>query len=435
MLPLFHSQLTRWLFLCGLVLGAGGCRKPDAPFGEPVKTDFRTHPMQITGAFDGSKRFGMWLDTLEFARRTQRDTGKPVHFTYFINTAYYDPAVKNVEIDPLDVPTTQQEALVRWALTQQAVNEGHEVANHTVRHASGKTWSDEAWRRELDEFHAQVEANLFEPVRDASGRAVFPKWEPLKTAAPHQAGAACTADADCQVGTCLRLAQDVGVCGATCNANTPCAEGLVCGSPTWTTGTDVCVPPPVFPVEHEGQVLFDAKGVPQREKLKSYRVVGFRAPYLHFNFALYRVLAERRYAYDSSPSWKLGPPRRMTEAPALGMLQFPLMSYKGALTYPMDDAYNTKGGTGERMEADYQQAVLAAYEDLGRVPWNVGHHFALFRNGDYWKAMQHTFTHAARGCPDAQGKRHCPEVEFPSFRELAEQKIPAWDGTASAPKP
>ncbi|NTX13816.1 hypothetical protein HUA74_17405 [Myxococcus sp. CA051A] len=427
-----RSRLTRMSLLAVLVCVAASCKKRDAPFGEPMETDFGAHPLQVTASFDGSKRFAMWLDTLGFARKLERETGKPLHYTYFINTAYYDPTVQGVAIDPLDVPTTAEEARVRWALTQQALNEGHEVANHTVRHASGQTWTDDAWRKEIDEFHALVEANLFEPVVDAKGKAVFPKWEPLKTAAAGQPGARCGADADCQGGTCLHLTEDVGVCSTTCNANTPCVAGLVCGSPTWTTATDVCIPPPAFPIEHEGKVLFDAEGKPQRENLKPYRVVGFRAPFLHFNSALYRVLSARGYAYDSSPSWKLGPPRRMTKEPGLGMAQFPLMWMKGALTYSMDDAYNSKGGTGAQMEEDYQKALHAAYEDFGRVPWNMGHHFALFRGGDYWRAMQKTLTYAAAGCPDEKGARHCQEVEFPSFRELAEKKIPSWDATAAS---
>ncbi|NRD46511.1 polysaccharide deacetylase family protein [Corallococcus exiguus] len=412
---------------------AGSCKKRESPFGEPLKTDFRAHPLQITAAFDGSKRFGMWLDTLGFARKMKRETGRSIHFSYFINTAYYDPAVKGVAIDPLDVPTTDEEARVRWALTQQAVNEGHEIANHTVRHLSGRTWSDADWRKEIDEFHALVEENLFDPVRDAAGKAVFPKWEPLKTAAPGQVGSRCGSDTDCQSSTCLHLSEDVGVCSTTCNANTPCVAGMVCGSPTWTKATDVCVPPPSFPIQHEDKVLFDAEGHPRRENLQPYRVVGFRAPFLHYNAALYRVLSARGYLYDSSPSWKLGPPRRMTEEPGKGMLQFPLMWLKGTLTYSMDDAYNSKGGTGAQMEADYQKAILAAYEDFGRVPWNMGHHFALLRDGEYWRAMQKTMTYAAAGCPDSQGTRRCQDVEFPSFRELSENKLPRWDGTASNP--
>ncbi|MCY1022576.1 polysaccharide deacetylase family protein [Pyxidicoccus sp. MSG2] len=436
-----RTSVAPLLLLVSLAVLASSCRcgaGSERPSGEPLTLDFRPHPLQLTIAYDGSKRFQMWLDTLELARRTQRETGRSVHFTYFITTAYYDPAVQGFAVDPLDVPTTREEALVRWALTQQALNEGHEIANHSVRHASGQTWSEDAWRAEFDEFEQLLEANLFEPVRDAAGKAVFPKWEPLKTAAQGEVGAGCRSAADCHSGRCLSLTPEVGVCTSECNAHAACPEGTVCGSPRWERVTDVCLPMPAFPVEHEGRQLFDAEGRPQVQNLRPYNVVGFRAPFLHLNFALYRVLAQRGYVYDTSTMQPLGPPRRMTGAVGTGLLQFPLMWHDDSLTYAIDDAYQGKDGTGERMEADSRAAILLSYEKQGRVPWNVAQHFGLLRGGIYWQALQRTLAFAAAGCPDDQGQRQCQDVEFPSFRELAE-RIQHWEkaaGTATvSPSP
>ncbi|MEM6709308.1 MAG: hypothetical protein AAF648_11030, partial [Pseudomonadota bacterium] len=104
---------------------------------------FEESPLYLTGAFDGSQRFGMWIDTLEFTRAFEREHGKPLHWTYFINTCYYDRTVSGSWIGTAQ---SRDEELARWALTQQALNEGHEIANHAVLHQDGSGWSADRWR-------------------------------------------------------------------------------------------------------------------------------------------------------------------------------------------------------------------------------------------------------------------------------------------------
>ena len=78
---------------------------------------------------------------------------------------------------------------------------------------------------------------------------------------------------------------------------------------------------------------------------------------------------------------------------------------------------------GERMVADYQSSLLTAYASKRRYPWNVGHHFAQWHGGAYWRALQTTITFAAKGCPDARGALGCRRVAFPSFRKLARRVV------------
>ena len=378
---------------------------------------FEDSPLYLTGAFDGSQRFGMWIDTLEFTRAFERDYGKPLHWTYFINTCYYDRTVEGSWIGQAE---SREEEIARWALTQQALNEGHEIANHAVLHQDGSEWSVERWRQEFTDFHAQTDANLFLPIPDDDGEGfVFPNWQ--ASGETRSAGSACEDADDCDSGICLPLTPELSVCSDRCNKNRPCDDGFACGAPAWNTSTDVCVPLPEFPVEYRGEVLFDAEGNPNpdAEALSTYRVVGFRAPQLGHNAALFEVMEEFSYAYDTSKILAPGLPQKTQHGSETfdELYQFALMKHPGSRTIPMDYNYKANDASGERMLSDYKNSIVAAY-DNGRQPWNIGHHFALWRGGAYWRAMKDAFRFAAEGCPADDGALRCAEVEFPTFRDL-----------------
>jgi len=180
---------------------------------------------------------------------------------------------------------------------------------------------------------------------------------------------------------------------------------------------------PEFPVEHNDQILFDAEGNPNLDHpdLTPIQIVGFRAPQLGQNAALFDVLTELEYLYDTSQVLPIGPPQRTVRSGRTfeTIYQFGLMRNAGSLTIPMDYNYKVNNGSGERMATDYRQSILDAYIERDRQPWNIGHHFALWRNGSYWQAMQDAFEFAARGCPDDAGEARCPETEFPTFHQLS----------------
>jgi hypothetical protein len=215
-----------------------------------------------------------------------------------------------------------------------------------------------------------------------------------------------------------------GFCTQACNKHKPCPGDTVCGTPDYSSDTDVCVPMPEYPIVHQGQELFSADGRPNlsHPALEPYPIVGFRAPQLGKNLALYEVLAERRYRYDTSFVLAPGPPTRTVQNGQLfpSMNQFPLMKNPGSLTIPMDYNYNVADGSGSRMTTDYKKSIVDAYR-RGRQPWNIGHHFALWKGGAYFTAMKDAFDYAARGCPDGAGVKQCAEIAFPSFAELADR--------------
>jgi len=398
----------------------GGAERPVVYLmeGRDLEHDFSKEPLAFTGAFDGSQRFSMWLDTLRFAREIEKKHNERVRFTYFVNACYFD---LEVEGSGIGRARSWDEILVRRALTQQAINEGHEVANHSVRHLEGSRWTTAEWRAELTEFHGIMDVALFEPIADDDGGFVFPRFEPLASAAPGAVGAACTSDADCQAGPCLTLTPQVSLCTQPCNRFKKCPEGTACGAPNFHEDTDVCIARPAFPIRYHDRELFNAAGVPSRKhpELHSYRTTGFRAPFLAYGDTLMEVLLDLGYAYDTSIVLPPGPPLRVgLRGDARDLVEFALMPHPDALTVPMDYNYDKAGASQERMVADYSLSLVSAWQD-GRRPWNVGHHFAQWRDGAYWKALQETYRFAAAGCLDAAGRKRCPDVDFPSFRELA----------------
>lgn len=401
--------------------------------GTPLEVDFTNRPHAFTPSFDGSQRFSMWIETLRFADELERRRGKSVHFTYFINTCYYALGIEGSGIGRAE---SYDEVLVRRALTQQAINQGHEIGNHGVRHLDGTRWSTEEWRRELTEFHAVTDVSLFEPIRDEQGRAVFPRFAPLASSAPGEVGAECSKDADCRAGPCVRLPDGVSVCSAACNRFARCPAGTACGTPAFQEDTDVCLPRPVYPIVHRGETLFDAWGRPnlKHPDLVPYRIRGFRAPFLVFSDALVEALLERGYTYDASAVLPPGPPvlmRQADEGPAL--FELALMAYPEARTVPMDYNYDRIGAEMDVMLDDYRASLVASSE-RGRLPWSVGHHFARWRSGAYWSALAQAITFASEGCPGQDGRERCPGVQIMSFRELASTLPPVPDTPRVAPR-
>lgn len=385
-----------------------------------VERDFTQGPFYFSAAFDGSLRYSLWLRALEHGRAMQKKHGKSAHLTFFVNAAFY-----STQPGPSDVgkAITRAEVLARRALTQQAINEGHEIADHGVGHHDGRNFSKAEWLSEIDRFRGIMGGQLFQPVVDAEGHPVFPRFEPLEGAAAGTTGAACQSGADCASGSCLALTEQVRVCSQACNLKLKCPSGTACGAPMFRQDTDVCVPVPRFPIELDGKQLFNERGEPNRKhpRLVPYAVIGYRAPYLAANDALYEALAERGYVYDTSQSASPGPPFYFVprESPRK-VLELALMLHPGAAAIPMDYNYAQLQIPGARMQADYRAALLGSYA-MGRWPWNVGHHFAMWEDGAYLEVLESTVDFVLAGCPDEAGKPRCEGGEVVSFRELAQR--------------
>lgn len=396
---------------------AGG--PPSQLLREPVRRDYTTSPMRFTVAFDGSQRFSLWLRTMERARALQRRHGARPRFTYFVNACYY--TTERLESD-IGRAQSRAEVLVRRALTQQAINEGHEIGNHGVGHHDGSQWSLEAWRQELTRFHSIMDGQLFEPIPSDDGGFVFPRFEPLAGAESGSAGARCQRDDDCSSHLCVGLGAQVSVCSEPCNLKRRCPEGMACGAPMFRKETDLCLPVPSYPVELDGRVLFDAKGNPnpKHPRLRRYAFRGHRAPYLGANDAMIEALLERGYAYDTSLGAGPGVPFRVGPEGGKALLGFALMPWPGARAIPMDYNYLKVENARERMRDDYRDGLVQAYT-RGRWPWNVGHHFATWNDGAFLDELDDTIEFALSGCPEEGGTKRCAELVVTSFAELARE--------------
>ncbi len=147
-------------------------------------------------------------------------------------------------------------------------------------------------------------------------------------------------------------------------------------------------------------------------------VVGFRAPLLGQGPGLYKALANRGFAYDTS----------MTAAPNYwpenknGVWNFPLARLRivgsGRSTLSMDYNFyfaDSKGLPDSANKATYKKQMIDTYMQYfqgnyvgNRAPVHIGHHFAKWNGGAYWEAMQEF------------AKRVCtlPEVTCGTYRDL-----------------
>ncbi|MCC6750232.1 MAG: hypothetical protein IT371_21375 [Deltaproteobacteria bacterium] len=449
---------------------------PSGVFAECTPSE----PFRFMGSFDGSQNFRMWTETMELARRVERSSGQKPHFTYFINGSYYYARIctrwdsKNRCVNVENFPKTADEngdgqpdvgippprgqfgwgknaseVLVRIALTQQAVNEGHEIGTHSMFHEDGGKWGYGQWNTDFKQMDALVGSTLFEPVRDKEGKALFPRWTSPATD-DRALGAECdpsrkTDPTDlqtCSSGLCIPVADGKAYCSQLCNSSLPCPKGYGCGGPGWSgTFKDYCLPVPEFPVVVDGQTLFRADGTaePAAVKaglLKRYKMKGFRAPYLAVNGSTYQVMGDRGYLYDASQPRPVEAPGKIKaswQGPLRSLWEFGVMSARpaGVLNknwpMPFDSVYSDFGLPAATMASQYKDSILRLYARRDEIPaWNIGAHFSYWetdRTGhSYWDVMQRTYEWAGAGCPDdATGAKGCPHIAFPSFADYVKE--------------
>lgn len=166
---------------------------------------------------------------------------------------------------------------------------------------------------------------------------------------------------------------------------------------------------------------------PDRERytinLSKKDLVGFRAPDLGKNAALYAVLQKNGYRYDTSGVGKAGD---WPKQDGNGIWRFPVaqISY-GTTTSPilaMDyNFYFKQSGatdTVKKGEQEWDRFLGQTYESYinyfnknysgNRAPVYIGSHFSEWNDGVYWEAMQ-KFARAVCGKP---------QVKCVSFKEL-----------------
>ncbi len=143
-------------------------------------------------------------------------------------------------------------------------------------------------------------------------------------------------------------------------------------------------------------------------------IVGFRAPELGVNNALYKILKDFNFSYDASG---IALPDTQPKKDEFGIWHIPLNTIEvGVLNQPaisMDYSlwqlqsygYNqvTKGTQlWDQYFNDVKNAYLVYFErnyKNGRAPVVIGNHFSLWNDGVYWEAMK-SFAEEVCGKPE-----------------------------------
>ncbi len=138
---------------------------------EALPTKQRLTRMQATStqyvvlAFDGSRSIDMWKQTRTFAKRMAEE-GAPIHFTYFINTAYllapqhknfYRPPQHATGSSAIGFASSEQDVANRLEQMNAVQREGHEIGCHLTGHYNGATWTENDWKQEFQSFFDIVE--------------------------------------------------------------------------------------------------------------------------------------------------------------------------------------------------------------------------------------------------------------------------------------
>lgn len=275
-----------------------------------------TTPQFVLLSFDGSKSLEMWRETREFAKQ-MNEKGKPLHFTYFINSIYFlSEKNKDVYVSPeghkgdsrIGFAKDEDDVALRIGEVKNALDEGNEIASHTAGHFNGALWDKEKWMKEFSSF-----------------------------------------------------------------------ENLI-----------------VDAQKNNPSVQVDTSFLQNK-------IVGFRAPDLGVNDALYKTLKDFHFTYDASG---VGAPDAQPTKDSYGIWHIPLntifLDGGKAPAISMDYSlwmHQSKGKDlakkGTALWDEYFNEVKNAYLDdfnkkytHNRAPVVIGHHFSLWNDGVYWEAMK-----------------------------------------------
>ncbi|MDD5050646.1 MAG: hypothetical protein PHV93_02815 [Candidatus Pacebacteria bacterium] len=118
-------------------------------------------PQFVLLSFDGSKSVDMLNEILAFKQRL-KDEGKSVHFTYFINAAYFlgqgsaylyqapgEPPGKSM----IGFSDYVKDIPLRVEGFNKALEMGDEVGSHLAGHFDGTNWSEADWKQEFNSFN------------------------------------------------------------------------------------------------------------------------------------------------------------------------------------------------------------------------------------------------------------------------------------------
>ena len=161
-------KIFSFLVLCIILLGLASAvmqvqitfgPKPKAPEA-PARLSYI--PQFVLISFDGSKSIDLWKDLRSFKDEMKKE-GMRLNFTHYINTAYFlTKDTRNFYTGPgqaigqtnIGISDGIEDISARIDEVNLAIADGDEIAPHTTGHFSGRGWSREDWKNELDSFNA-----------------------------------------------------------------------------------------------------------------------------------------------------------------------------------------------------------------------------------------------------------------------------------------
>ena len=124
-------------------------------------------PQFILLSFDGSKSVEMLDETLAFQQKMLSES-KPLHFTYFINAAYFLTATTSQlyqapgqprSTSKIGFSSSTADIALRVNEFNKAFAEGNEIGSHSAGHFDGSAWTYADWKQEFDSF-ASLMSNI-----------------------------------------------------------------------------------------------------------------------------------------------------------------------------------------------------------------------------------------------------------------------------------
>ena len=118
-------------------------------------------PQFVMLAFDNCQENGTWQEISDFVDQMNATNKDTLHFTFFLSAVgLLTDKSKMVYVDPIgragksniDFGGSTRDVLKRIAWLNKMRGDGNEIGSHAVGHFSGKSWTADQWRHEIQQF-------------------------------------------------------------------------------------------------------------------------------------------------------------------------------------------------------------------------------------------------------------------------------------------
>lgn len=337
------------------ILGTGSVsvaqvKQPEAP------------PQFVMLAFDGSFSLDFWKESRAFAQKA-RESRRPLNWTYFISGVYWIHEGNYA----LYVPPHKQAAYPSRAAMQADVRKRLVEANNMnipkeTRKAARRGWSDIGFGNDVNDVAERIrQVNL----------AALEDHEIASHANGHFVAGSSRSDS------------------------------RKWNYQQWLSEFDQFTDLIFNAYENNG--LANNSNYSTGNAFVKQDIVGFRAPTLDTNLAMFQVLADSGFTYDTSgKNSGAETPTKWPEKNSLGTWMFPLGHIQivgtSKKTASMDYNFFVMQSREKEDKANkdfYRDQMYDSYMKYfndnyygNRAPIHIGHHFSKWNGGAYWEAMQ-----------------------------------------------